>query len=75
MNNLLLLIILCFGAGLILGFFFFGGLRLTLSWLTRARQPLFLALVSMVARTVVTVAAFVWVGGQMWQRYAAAIAG
>ena len=46
---------------------------MTTERLPTARSPLLLAFSSMLIRTVVAVAAFVWIGAGQWQRYAAAI--
>lgn len=62
-------------AGLALGLFFFGGLRLTVHWLESSQRPLVLALASFVLRLVVATAGFVVVGSGRWERYAAALVG
>ena len=65
-----------FGVGLVLGFFYFGGLRLTVQWLTSMRSSVaiaLLAMVSFIARTVVVLAGIVLVGGGQWPRYLAAL--
>ena len=62
-------------AGLALGTFFFGGLRLTVHWLESSQRPLLLALASFVLRLVVATAGFVVVGSGRWERYAAALLG
>ncbi len=59
------------GAGL--GVFFFVGLKMTLARLPTAKRPVLLVFASMVIRSVVTVAVFVWIGNGQWQRYVAAI--
>jgi len=62
-------------AGVALGLFFFGGLRLTVHWLGSSQRPLVLALGSFVLRLVVATAGFVVVGSGRWERYAAALIG
>lgn len=62
-------------AGVALGAFFFGGLRLTVHWLESTQRPLALALASFVLRLVVATAGFVVVGSGRWERYAAALLG
>jgi len=62
-------------AGIALGLFFFGGLRLTVHWLESSPRPLVLALASFVLRLVVATAGFFVVGSGRWERYAAALAG
>ena len=62
-------------AGLALGLFFFGGLRLTVYWIESSQRPLALALGSFVLRLVVATAGFVVVGSGRWERYAAALVG
>ncbi len=66
---------ICFIAGLTLGLFFFGGLRLTLRWITSVRRPALLIVASFGVRAALTVAGFVWVGNGQWQRYVAALVG
>jgi F1F0 ATPase subunit 2 len=69
---------IAFAVGLVIGLFFFGGLRFTVSWLTSMRSSVAiatLAVVSVVGRTGVAVAGFIWVGAGEWQRYLAALVG
>jgi F1F0 ATPase subunit 2 len=63
------------GLGLILGWFFFGGLWWTLQRLPTSRNPTLLALGSLVTRTAVTVLGFYWVAAGDWRRIAAAVVG
>lgn len=66
-------IVAAFVVGAGLGAFFFVGLKMTIARLPTARRPVLLVLSSMIVRTVVTVAVFVWIGNGQWQRYVAAI--
>ncbi len=50
--------LLCFAAGVLLGAFYFGGLRLTLRRLPGSGQPALLALVSFMGRSAVCLLGF-----------------
>ncbi len=56
------------GVGLILGvtigLFFFGGLRLTLEWLAKAKRPELLAVLSFVIRMASVAGVMVWLATQ-----------
>jgi len=68
-------LLVAFLAGAALAALFFGGLRFTIQRLPTARRPMLLAGGSVLIRTVVVVAGFVWVGDGEWQRYVAALLG
>ncbi len=63
------------GFGMLLGWFFFGGLWWTLQRLPTSRQPMLLALGSLVTRVAVTVLGFYWIAAGDWRRIAAAVVG
>lgn len=56
------------GAGIVLGFFYFGSLWLTVQKLPAVRRPVFLSLSSFFARLTVVIAGFYFVMGSRWER-------
>lgn len=62
-------------AGVALGFFFFGGLWLTVRALPKSQSPGLLMLGSFVVRVGVTVAGFYFVMGDRWERVLACMVG
>jgi len=64
-----------FGAGLALGFLFFGALRMTVELLPSVRRPELLALGSFVIRTGVVLTGFYLVMGGHWERLIACLVG
>jgi F1F0 ATPase subunit 2 len=68
-------LVLSLAGGLALGAFFFGGLHLTVRHLATSRHPVVLALSSLLCRMAVTCAGFLWIGGDRWERYVAALLG
>lgn len=61
--------VLVFGAGLVIGMAFFGGLKWTIQRLPQTRHPLALALGSFLVRIAVLLGALLLAGGGEWQRY------
>ena len=64
-----------FGAGIVLGLFFYGGLWWTVRRMPHARHPLGLMLASFVIRLAVTVAGFMFLMGGDWRRVVTALLG
>jgi len=73
--NQAVLLSLAFGAGLVLGLVYFGGLWLTVRHLPRARRPGLLSVASLVVRLGLTLVAFYLVMGGRWERLLVALAG
>ena len=73
MNPLLISLVLL--AGLVLGAIFYGGLWLTVRALPRARRPVLLMLSSFWARTLLVIAAFLFLTKGGWQFALIALAG
>jgi F1F0 ATPase subunit 2 len=67
--------ILRFLSGILLGFFFYGGLWLTVRRLAATRHPFALTLGSLMLRMGVTLAGFLLVLDGRWQNAAVALAG
>jgi F1F0 ATPase subunit 2 len=65
----------CVFAGFLAGLFFFGGLRLTVAWLPRMRQPAVLMLASWILRTFVVLALFYFISAGDWRRILIMLAG
>ncbi len=70
-----LLILFALVVGGVLGFFYFGGLWLTLRRLPGSRSPHTLALLSFFGRTVVVLLTIFLVAKESWQRIAACLVG
>ncbi|HWL09570.1 MAG TPA: ATP synthase subunit I [Planctomicrobium sp.] len=68
-------VILAWGAGLLLGLIYFGGLWLTIRQLSNARRPVVLFLVSLVLRSAIAVTGFYLVMGNHWERAIACLVG
>jgi F1F0 ATPase subunit 2 len=66
---------LVFGAGVVLGLFYFGGLWLTVRQIPLAGRPGLLSFVSFVVRTAATLLGFYVVMGGRWERLLIALAG
>ncbi len=64
-----------FIGGAALGVFFFGGLRMTVAAVARARRPGLLFFASVVLRMAVALPGFYLLGGGAWHRYMLALAG
>ena len=64
------MLLLAFTAGLLLGFFYFGGLWLTVRHLPRSRRPVLLTLGSYGGRLGLTLLGFYAVMGGRWERLA-----
>ncbi|MGR9114952.1 MAG: N-ATPase subunit AtpR [Gammaproteobacteria bacterium] len=70
-----LMLALAFGAGALLGGFFFGGLWWTVQKGIKSRRPALWFFSSMLLRTAITLAGFYGVAADQWQRFLACLAG
>jgi len=66
---------LVFGAGIVLGLFYFGGLWLTVRRIPSTRRPGLLSFASFVVRTAAAMLDFYVVMGGRWERLLIALAG
>ncbi|MCA9557563.1 MAG: ATP synthase subunit I [Myxococcales bacterium] len=66
---------LAFAAGALLGAFYFGGLWWTVARGLRSAHPAPLFVASLLVRSAVVVAGFLWVSGGAWPRLVACAAG
>jgi F1F0 ATPase subunit 2 len=73
--NFTVSLVLAFLAGLALGLFYYGGLWLTVQRLPQSRSPGVLAVVSLLLRLTLALAAFYLVMGGRWERLLACVAG
>ena len=70
-----LMLVLAFGAGALLGGFFFGGLWWTVQKGITSKRPGLWFFGSMLLRTGITLAGFYGVAADQWQRFLACLAG
>ncbi len=75
MMNEFYVYLLNFVAGAALGFFYFGGLWLTVRQLAKRDQPLLLMAISFIGRLALTLLGFYLVAGGHWERLLIAIGG
>lgn len=68
-------ILFSLAAGVAIGLFFYGGLWLTIRWLIAARHPVLIAIASFWGRTILALAAFLFIARGQWQNAVAALAG
>lgn len=73
--NEILLLLLIFCWGILLGLFFYGGLRWTVRKSVNSSRPTLLFLSSLVFRSVLTVAGFFYIAGLDWRREVACALG
>jgi len=73
--NQLIPLLLAFAAGIAVGFFYFGGLWLTVQRLPQSRRPAVLSLVSLIIRLGLTLAVFYLVMAGRWERLLVCLAG
>ena len=73
--NDLLYLALAFGAGIVLGTFYFYGLWLTVRKLPSARRPVVMSLSSFFGRLAVVLVGFYFVTAGRWERLVACLAG
>lgn len=75
MTEIILLVISAFLPGIVLGFFYFGSLWMTVRQLPTTAYPVRLFIGSFVSRTAVTLLGFYLVMNQQWQRALICLAG
>lgn len=74
-ESIALNVVIAFAAGLLLGFFYFGSLWLTVQSLVKIKRPALLSIVSFFVRTGLTLGGFFIVMSGHWERALACMAG